>query len=225
MENKKKWYYYGFKEIQYIWKQRKPLKENLSSKYSLWILDKKEAKAIAEENGIKIIKNGISNLKTKTMAKDENKKKKKKEGKEKTSAPKLQGGQRKFVGSVNLAKLQHVIMEKKNKKGKKVECILIPVDSNFIEKGVDKEGKFNGAYYLNVNVITKTEEDEYKQHGFIGQSVSSKMWKEAKEKVQEKMRKLPILGNLKDFDFNAGDYNSEASGNQGHIEENDDLPF
>jgi hypothetical protein len=235
---KTKWYYYAFKQTGYVWKQKDSLKENPSSKYDLLILDKKEAQAIAKQNGIKI--NNNNHLKTLKMgkkdkksekAKGKDKKQKEKNPKndskdEKKKSPQQAGGQRKFAGSIALTKLQHVILEKKNKKGKKIECIVIPIDSNYIERGKDKDGKLNGALYMNVSVITKTEEDEYKQHGFIGQNVSSTMWKEAKPKEQEKMGKLPILGNLKDFSFNSDNYTADTGGSAGEpIDEDDDLPF
>lgn len=231
-----KWHYYGFKETGYIWKQKESLKGNPSTEYHLWILNKKEAKAIAKQNGTKI----NINLKPHKMAKKDKKsekakgKDKKKKEKAKKSDSKdekkkkgtQQGGQRKFSGSIALTKLEHVIMEKKNKKGKKIECIVIPVDKNYIERGKDKKGNPTGALYLNVSVITKTEEDEYGQHGFIGQNVSSTMWKEAKDKEKEKMGKLPILGNIKDFSFNADDYQADTSGAAGEpVGEDDDLPF
>lgn len=236
-----KWRYYGFKETNYFWKQKEALKGNPSTKYHLIILNKKEAEAIAEENGIKIIKNGLTNLKLENMAKDKDKKTEKAKGKdkknkeektkktdsnsEKKETPKQAGGQRKFSGSIALTKLEHVILKKKNKKGEEIECLLIPIDKNYMERGVDKDGKATGAIYLNVNVITKTEEDDFKQHGFIGQSVSSKMWKNAKDKEKEKMGKLPILGNIKDFSFNSEDYNADTKGSAGTIDEEDDLPF
>ena len=146
------------------------------------------------------------------------------EGKKSSSKPQV-GGQRKFSGSLALTKLQHVIMNKKGKKGKKVECIVIPVDANYIERGM-KDGKPTGALYLNISVITRTEEDDYGQHGFVGQNVSSKAWKDAKDKEKEKMGKLPILGNIKDFAFDKSDYVADTGGSAGSaIDEEDDLPF
>lgn len=229
---KAKWKYYCFKEIGYLWKQKEELKQNPSTEYHLWILTKKEAQAIAKQNRTKI----NINLNFKQMAKDEKKSKKDKEkGKKDKNKPAENAkpkakpqteGQRKFSGSIALTKLQHVIMNKKNSEGKKIECLVIPIDKNYIERGVDKDGKLTGALYLNVNVITKTEEDDFGQHGFIGQSVASKTWKEAKDKEKEKMGKLPILGNIKDFSFNSDTQRNDATGSAGAaIDDDDDLPF
>jgi len=129
--------------------------------------------------------------------------------------------QRRLQGSLALSKLKHVIMTKngkKDKKGKKtkVRGIFIPFDVNFIEEK-------DGAVYMSVSAIVKDEEDKYGQHGFISQSTPSKLWKEAKKKEKELMKKLPILGSIKDFEF-SGTSNDKA-GSAGEVDENDDLPF
>jgi len=129
--------------------------------------------------------------------------------------------QRNFTGSIALSKLNHVIMIKKNKKGKKIKCLVIPIKENFLIEGKED------SVYLPLRIITKTEEDDYGQHGFISQSVDSKVYKKAKEKggeLFEKIQTLPILGNIKDWS-NAGDNKKDGDGKKGEIDENDDLPF
>lgn len=143
------------------------------------------------------------------MAKDKNKKK----NKAKTGKV----GQKNYSGSIALTKLKHVLMTKKNKKGKKIVGLFIPIKANLFVEGKE------GAVYMPIRVIAREEEDQYGQHGFISQSVDSKVWKDASDKQKEKLKKLPILGNIKDF-TPGGDQNA-ASGNQGNIDEEDDLPF
>lgn len=141
-------------------------------------------------------------------------KKEKKSKKKKGSAK----GQKNYSGSIALSKLKHVIMKKKNKKGKKIECLVIPIDENYFVRGKD------GAIYMPIRIITKEEQDEYGQNGFIVQSVDSKVWKDANEKKKEKLNKLPIIGNIKDF--TSGGSSNAASGKAGKdIGEDDDLPF
>jgi len=120
-----------------------------------------------------------------------------------------------YSGSIALTKLKHTVRPLKGKSGT-VRCLIIPIDDNyFVEK--------NDAIYMPVRVITKDEEDDYGQHGFIAQAVDSKAWKEASEGEREKMNELPIMGNIKNFD--AG---SPRSGQDDSIvteELEDDLPF
>lgn len=123
---------------------------------------------------------------------------------------------RRLDGSIALSKLQHVMMDKKNKKGKKIKCIVIPVKANYLYEGKD------GAVYLNVRVNLKDGEDQFNQHGFIGQQVPSDIYKAASEKEKEKMN-TPILGGLKDWEFTSS--SNDISGKKGNIEEDDDLPF
>lgn len=212
--------YYYFVEIQYIWKQKKALKGNPSSKYHMSILDKKEAKDLAKSLGTKI------NLKSNKMAKDKKSKKdkdgKKGKGKKDKAEPKAKpannggGEQRKFSGSIALSKLQHVRTKRKGKNGK-VDCLIIPIAANFLVEGKD------GAVYMPVSIITKTEEDQYGQHGFIGQNADTKAYNAAKDKVKEKMKKLPILGNIKDF--GAGGSQANDNNSAGEVDDDDDLPF
>lgn len=223
----RKWYYYGFKETGYIWKQKEPINGNPSTEYHLWILDKKEAKAIAKQNGTKV----NINVKPKHMGKKDKKsekakgkdKKNKKEKKGKKDKNQNTGSKdakvvRSLDGSIALSKLQHVMMNKKNKKGKKIRCIVIPVKENFLYES-DK-----GGVYLNIRVNLKDKEDEFNQHGFVGQSVPSDIYKEASDKEKEKMKKTPILGGLKDWEYDGS--SNDASGSAGDdIDEGDDLPF
>ena len=135
--------------------------------------------------------------------------------------------QRRLSGSLALSKLKHVLMTKKGKKDKKtgekkdIEGIFIPIDINYLTRGKE------GAIYLNLSLVVKDEEDKFGQHGFIGQNADSDTYKKLKKKGGKKfdeIRKLPILGNVKDFENSGGSQdNSGAAGSK--IDEDDDLPF
>lgn len=127
---------------------------------------------------------------------------------------------RSLSGSIALTKLISYRTTMNNKKGEPVEVLVLPLAANHLVSGKE------GAVYMPVRVYTKDEEDQYGQHGFISQSVDSKVYKEATEEQREEYKKLPILGNLKDF---AG-YQADTGG---LMEEKleptnigaDDLPF
>lgn len=118
-----------------------------------------------------------------------------------------------YSGSLALTKLKSAIIT--TKKGNR--AIVIPIEENFL---VEKDG----AIYLAISVIARTEQDQYGQNGFISQSVSSETYKElGKDKVKELA--LPILGNIKTFG-NGGNDSSCATNFEGTTDpEEDNLPF
>jgi len=126
---------------------------------------------------------------------------------------------RNLSGSIALTKLKHVIMEKKGKSGM-VKGLFIPIDVNYLK--TDK----NGALYININVVVNDEANEYKQHGFISQQ-GNKKWGDCSDEEKETFKKLPYLGNLKDFsgDRTANDNSGAASTEQFSADGDDDLPF
>lgn len=126
--------------------------------------------------------------------------------------------QRRLSGSIALTKLIHVPYEVKGKSGKMVKGIFIPIEPNHLVEGKE------GALYANINVVIKDEEDQYGQHGFISQTVDSKVYKAATDAEKEEFKKLPILGNLKDFSGGGND-NSGAASTNVFTPDSDDLPF
>lgn len=126
--------------------------------------------------------------------------------------------QRRLSGSIALTKLIHVPMEVTGKSGNKVKGIFIPIPQNHLFEGKE------GALYANINVVIKDEEDQYGQHGFISQTVDSKIYKAATDTEKEEFKKLPILGNLKDFSGGGNDSSGAASTNV-FTPDSDDLPF
>lgn len=128
---------------------------------------------------------------------------------------------RRLSGSIALTKLKCYRTKMNSKKqGKLIDVLIIPVDDNHLVSGKE------GALFMPINAIIKDEEDQYGQHGFISQSVDSKLWKEATEEQREEYKKLPILGNLKDF---TGHNNDNDGVMQDKLEATDlggdDLPF
>ncbi len=128
---------------------------------------------------------------------------------------------RSLSGSIAITKLKHTIRKFKNKAGKEVECLVIPINLNHMVKGKED------ACYLPVRVFVREEADEYGQHGFISQSVDSKKWKEASEQQRQEYKDLPILGNIKDFDRSAADASGQINEplEPGPDDKGDDIPF
>lgn len=127
--------------------------------------------------------------------------------------------QKNYSGSIALSKLIHVRMKKKGKGGKQVDCLVIPIKANFFVEGKE------GAVYMPIRVITKEEENDYGQNGFISQSVDTKVWKDADDEQKEVFKELPILGNIKDFTSD-GDSNASSGASSNEVlNEDDDLPF
>ena len=124
-----------------------------------------------------------------------------------------------YSGSLALTKLKHTLKEFNGKNGK-ITCLVIPVKSNHLVEGKE------GAYYMPVRVHVRDEEDQYGQHGFVSQSVDSKVWKDADEATKEELKKLPILGNIKTWDTGSA---NDAIGRDDDIEmpgdDSLDLPF
>ena len=130
---------------------------------------------------------------------------------------------RSLSGSIAITKLKHTIRKYKNKAGKEIECLVIPIGVNHMVRGKES------ACYLPVRVIVRDEADDYGQHGFISQSVDSKTWKEASEQQRGEFKDLPILGNIKDFDRSAADASGQMTEplepEPNTDNKSDDLPF
>lgn len=117
-----------------------------------------------------------------------------------------------LTGSINLTKL--VFAKMKSKKG--ADCLVIPIDENIL----DTDDK--GNVYIPIRIIYKSEQDQYKQNGFIAKAVSSKVYKAADDTEKDRLKQFtPILGNIKDWESTANI--PEASNVD--VEESDDLPF
>jgi hypothetical protein len=123
-----------------------------------------------------------------------------------------------YTGSIALTKLTHAVQEMKGKDGKPKKCIIIPVDDNYLVAGKDN------AFYLPVSVVVRDEQDQYGQNGFISQQVGSKTYKDASEAQREEFKKLPILGNIKDWGSSVSNDSSGATA-EFTSPEDDDLPF
>lgn len=117
-----------------------------------------------------------------------------------------------YSGQIELTKLKSVILEKKGQSGM-IRGVFIPIEQNFLDEFQPNR------VALNINIIVHEEKDKYGNDGFIGQKVGSETYKSANEVQKEEFKKLPILGNFKDF---SGVDNSNPAP---VVSDTDDLPF
>lgn len=123
-----------------------------------------------------------------------------------------------YSGSIALTKLKSVVKKMKGKNGNLIDVIIIPIEDNYLTMvGGDK-------VYLDVNLIVKEEKDKYGNDGFISQRIPSKIYKDATEEQKENFKKLPILGNIKNFSSPEND-SSGLIKDQLKPEDDTPLPF
>lgn len=136
---------------------------------------------------------------------------------------------RRFLGSLALSKLTHVIVEKKNKAGVMTKCILLPIEANDMVLGEpNTEGV--SAVYMPCTVVLKPTPDDKKQDGFITKAIDSKTYKAFTDAEKEASKaRTPILGSFRDFS-NSNAAEADVAGNAGgsnvfNADDDDDLPF
>ena len=130
---------------------------------------------------------------------------------------KIMSDQKSYSGSLELTKLKNVVREMPGKDGKKKKVIIIPVEDNHLVEGKDNR------FYMPIRVLSRAEQDDYGQNGFISQSVDSKVYKQASDEQREEFKKMPILGNIKDFSSGGGESNTVTESENTDL--SDDLPF
>ena len=129
---------------------------------------------------------------------------------------------RHFGASIALTKLKHVKMTKKGKSGM-IEGIFIPIEANDLVKGKPNEDK-DFAVYVNTTVFLNDEVNDKDQIGSIKQT-QSKKWGNMSDEEKEESKKLPYLGNLKEFSTGGGNDSNAASTAVFDGDGDDDLPF
>jgi len=120
-----------------------------------------------------------------------------------------------ITGSVNLAALKYVLMEKKGKEGKQVKGMFIPITQNHLQEHE------SGGIYLNLVAFDMKEPKDWATH-IVKQSLK----KEVREAMSDEEQKaIPILGNLKAGSSEPQAQDNKASDEVFDAEGDDDLPF
>lgn len=143
-----------------------------------------------------------------------------------------------YKGNIALDRLVHVRAKKKNKDGKMIDVLIIPVEANKLEENSyeTRTGEKVTEINIPVNVVVKSETDSRNQDGFIAKNIGPKTYKaasgEQKEAYrdndnEETKRLTPILGNIKDWNKNASAPSnmSQAVNDKPIDADDDDLPF
>jgi len=118
-----------------------------------------------------------------------------------------------YSGQIELTKLQSVIIEKQGKTGM-VRGVFIPIELNHLDEFEA------GRVAINIDIYVNDEKDKFGNDGSIKQKVSSKEYKSASEQQKEDFKKLPYLGNFKNF------YGGNVSSTPVQtFSDDDDLPF
>ena len=119
------------------------------------------------------------------------------------------------TGKVKLTALKHIIQKRKNKEGKDIDCILIPIAANHLYYNADKQ-------IVSLDIIAfDSLKPEFKQTHSMKQSFS----KEELERQKAAEEQTPFLGSL-NTDF--GGASAPASGNAAPgvvVGDDDDVPF
>lgn len=117
-------------------------------------------------------------------------------------------------GKLNLAKLTHVLMNKKGKGGKDVKGLFIPIEQNHLFEGKD------GNVYLDLIAFDLKEPKDNQTH-LVKQSLP----KDVRDKMsKEEQNDQPIIGSL-NTSMGRKEEPNNAAGKGVVVDENDDLPF
>ena len=126
---------------------------------------------------------------------------------------------KKYGTSLDLLKLQNAFVKKfKSKSGQEVECVVIPIDQNYLVRG-------EKGLYLNADTVIRDDEDQYGNVGFVVHKAPSNQWKAASQEEKDKMNELNILGNLKDFSSKQAATSKWSEPMDASDNGADDLPF
>jgi hypothetical protein len=119
-------------------------------------------------------------------------------------------------GSINLAALKYVIMEKKGKEGKPLKGMFIPIEANRLQE------HSSGGIYLNVVAFEMKDPKDWATH-IVKQSFTKK---EREAMGEDELSSLPILGNIKVSDGTPpAQDNNAAPGEVVDADGDSDLPF
>jgi hypothetical protein len=121
-----------------------------------------------------------------------------------------------ITGSINMAVLKHVIMEKKGKDGQPLKGMFIPIEANRLQE------HSSGGIYLNVVAFELKEPKDWATH-IVKQSFTKK---ERGAMGEDELSGLPILGNIKVSDGTPPAQDNNAAPDQVMDgDSDDDLPF
>lgn len=125
-----------------------------------------------------------------------------------------------LTGQINYSAMEHIVTKVKGKSGQMIECIVLPLESNYIEKTV-KEGKV----FLNQGIAVYDVAPEKQKNGNT-HTIKINPKKEIRDALKAAGKYTPFIGNLKDWSGPSAEVNTSEQFEAGApIETPDDLPF
>lgn len=123
-----------------------------------------------------------------------------------------------LTGQLSFSGLEHIVKTLPGKNGP-IECVILPLDSNYIEKTI-KDGKT----YLNMGIALYEVAPEKQKNGNTHVlKVNPK--KDIRDALKAAGKYTPYLGNLKDWSAPTADVNTSENLDMSAKIEGDDLPF
>lgn len=121
-----------------------------------------------------------------------------------------------ITGSINLAALKYVIMEKKGKEGKPLKGMFIPLGANRLQVHE------SGGIYLNIVAFDMKDPKDWATH-----IVKQALKKDERDAMSdEEKQAMPILGNIKVGDsLPQAANNNLADGQEFDGDSDDEVPF
>jgi len=124
-----------------------------------------------------------------------------------------------LTGQLNYSAMEHIVTMVKGKNGP-IECVILPLESNYIEKTV-KDGKT----YLHQGIAVYDVAPEKQKNGNT-HTIKINPKKEIREALKAAGKYTPFLGNLKDWAAPTAEVNTSEQFDAGAtIDAGNDLPF
>lgn len=123
-----------------------------------------------------------------------------------------------LTGQLSYSSMEHIVTKVKGKSGQMIECVILPLESNYIEK-TEKDGKV----YLNQGITVYDIAPE-KQKGGFTRDIKIYPGKEIAAKLKEAKQYTPFIGKLKDWTAPIAEVNTSEQFDASIVPE-DDLQF
>jgi hypothetical protein len=124
-----------------------------------------------------------------------------------------------LTGQLNYSAMEHIVTKVKGKSGQMIECVILPLESNWIEK-TEKDGKV----YLHQGIAVYDIAPEKQKNGQT-HTIKINPKKEIKDALKAAGKFTPFLGNLKDWSAPTAEVNTSEQFDAGAVQTDDDLPF
>jgi len=123
-----------------------------------------------------------------------------------------------LTGSLSYSGMEHIIKTLPGKNGP-IECVILPLESNYIVKTVK-----DGNTYLNQGIAIYEVAPEKQKNGNT-HTIKINPAKEIRDALKAAGKYTPYLGNLKDWSVQVAEVHTSENLDMSVSVEGDDLPF